>query len=138
MASATIVATPLVLGASTLGWMTVSSPRDSEPESQWWRVALIEAVARQAALALHHSRLIDLHRREERRKGILEERNRLARDIHDTLAQGFAAILMQLQAAQREAAGTLAPHLASTIETAVDLARTHLAEARRSVGALRP
>ena len=101
MASAAIVATPLVLGSRNLGWMTVSSPGASEPESQWWRVALIEAVARQAALALHHSRLVDLNRREERRKGILEERNRLARDIHDNLAQGFAAILMQLQAAQR-------------------------------------
>ncbi len=91
-----------------LGWMTVSSPGDvRSPRAQWWRVALIEAVARQAALALHHSRLIDSNRREERRKAILEERNRLARDIHDNLAQGFAAILMQLQAAQRESGGTL-------------------------------
>ena len=62
----------------------------------------IEAIARQAALALHHSRLVERNRLEERRKAILEERNRLARDIHDNLAQGFAAILMQLQAAQRE------------------------------------
>jgi signal transduction histidine kinase len=98
---------------------------------------LIEAIARQAVLALHHSRLVDLHRREERRKAILEERNRLARDIHDHLAQGFAAILMQLQAAQREV-GRLTPAVASSIETAVDLARTHLTEAQRSVGALRP
>lgn len=138
MASATIVATPLVLGGRTLGWMTVSSPGAQEPESQWWRVALIEAVAGHAALALHHSRLIDLHRREERRKAVLEERNRLARDIHDNLAQGFAAILMQLQAAQREAGGAWPPAAASNIESAVDLARTHLTEARRSVGALRP
>jgi signal transduction histidine kinase len=131
------VATPLLLGSRTLGWMTVCSTEASEPESRWWRVVLIEAIARQAALALHHSRLIDLHRREERRKGILEERNRLARDIHDNLAQGFAAILMQLQAAQREATG-LAPAVASKIETAAELARTHLTEARRSVGTLRP
>jgi signal transduction histidine kinase len=138
MDSATLVATPLVLGGGNLGWMTVSSPGDAQPETQWWRVALIEAVARQAALALHQSRLIDSNRREERRKAILEERNRLARDIHDTLAQGFAAILMQLQAAQRESGGTLPIPVASSIETAVDLARTHLTEARRSVGALRP
>jgi len=138
MGSATIVATPLVLSSGNLGWMTVSSPGDSEADAQWWRVALIEAVARQAALALHHNRLIDSNRREERRKAILEERNRLARDIHDTLAQGFAAILMQLQAAQRESGGTLPRPVASSIETAVDLARTHLNEARRSVGALRP
>ena len=69
---------------------------------------LIEAIARQAALALHHSRLVEHNRVEERRKAILEERNRLARDIHDNLAQGFAAILMQLQAAQREAGAAAA------------------------------
>jgi signal transduction histidine kinase len=138
MESATLVATPMTLGGHTLGWMTVSSPGASGAESQWWRVTLIEAVARQAALALHYSRLLDANRREERRKAILEERNRLARDIHDNLAQGFAAILMTLQAAQREGGGTLPIPVSSSIETAVDLARTHLTEARRSVGALRP
>ena len=130
------VATPLRLGTRTLGWMTVCSLSRSNPESNWGRVVLIEAIARQAALALHHSRVVDHSRVEERRKAILEERNRLARDIHDNLAQGFAAILMQLQAVQREAALPAAP--ASGIATAIDLARTHLAEARRSVGALRP
>jgi signal transduction histidine kinase len=138
MASATLIAAPMLLGTRTLGWMTVSTPAAAEPEMQWWRVAMTEAIARQAALALHHSRLIDAHRREERRKAILEERNRLARDIHDSLAQGFAAILMQLQAAQREGAGKVTPSIAATIDTAVGLARTHLTEARRSVGALRP
>jgi signal transduction histidine kinase len=130
------VATPLLLAGRNLGWMTVCSPRAAEPESRWWRVALIEAIAQQAALALHHSRLVEENRRDERRKAILEERNRLARDIHDNLAQGFAAILMQLQAAQREAGGISAA--APYIDTAVTLARTHLIEARRSVGALRP
>ena len=131
------ISTPLVLGSRNLGWMTLSSLRAEASEDKWWRVVLIEAMARQAALALHHSRLVELNRVEERRKGILEERNRLARDIHDNLAQGFAAILMQLQAAQREV-GNLPPAVASSIETAVELARTHLTEARRSVGALRP
>ena len=133
----THVATPLRLGTRVLGWMTVCSLNRSDPESNWGRVVLVEAIARQAALALHHSRLVDQKRVEERRKAILEERNRLARDIHDNLAQGFAAILMQLQAAQREAA-LLPPVSASSIATAIDLARTHLTEARRSVGALRP
>ena len=132
-----VIATPLLLGNRNLGWMTVCSLRASQSDSQWGRVVLIEAIARQAALALHHSRLVELNRVEERRKGILEERNRLARDIHDNLAQGFAAILMQLQAAQREV-GTLPTSVATSITTVVDLARTHLTEARRSVGALRP
>jgi len=138
MDKASLVATPMILAGRTLGWMTLSVATPTDGESQWWRIALLEAVARQAALALHHNRLIDVNRREERRKAILEERNRLARDIHDNLAQGFAAILMQLQAAQRESGGVLTPPVAAKIETAIDLARTHLTEARRSVGTLRP
>ena len=98
--------------------------------------ALLEAIARQATLALHQSRLAEQSRLEERRKAVLEERNRLARDIHDTLAQGFGAILMQLQAAQRD--GDAAAAGRAQLDTAVDLARTHMVEARRSVGALRP
>jgi signal transduction histidine kinase len=133
-----MVVAPLVVGNRTLGWMKLSSRGVPEcPDAQWWRVKLIEAIARQAALALHHHRLVERSRLEERRKGILEERNRLARDIHDNLAQGFGAILMQLQAAQRDAA-VVPPAFAHKIETAVDLARTHMIEARRSVGALRP
>jgi len=141
----TTLVTPLVLSGSTLGWLTlcvVETPESTEqwtPDSagQWWRIVLIEAIARQAAMALHHSRLIELNRIEERRKAILEERNRLARDIHDTLAQGFGAILMQLQAAQREAC-VFSPAAALSIETAVELARTHMVQARQSVRALRP
>jgi len=132
----TTIAAPLLLGNRTLGWMTIASLRDDECGGEW-RVALLEAIARQGTLALHHNRLAEQSRVEERRKAILEERNRLARDIHDNLAQGFAAILMQLQAAQRTPAA-IPPAIASSVETAVELARTHLTEARRSVGALRP
>ena len=135
--SVTLVA-PLLISDKNLGWITLCTREINDcGEGQWWRIALIEAIARQAALALHHSRLVEQKRVEERRKAILEERNRLARDIHDNLAQGFAAILMQLQGAQREAC-SLPTAVARSIDTAVDLARTHLTEARRSVGALRP
>jgi signal transduction histidine kinase len=130
----TLVA-PLILGGKNLGWITLCVAEEPEGGS-WWRIALVEAIARHAALALHKSRIYEQKRLEERRKAILEERNRLARDIHDNLAQGFGAILMQLQAAQRE--GTLPPQAARNIDIAVDLARTHMVEARRSVGALRP
>jgi signal transduction histidine kinase len=131
-----LAVTPLVLGDRTLGWMALSTAASSFCEGQW-RVALLQAMARQATLVLYHHRLGERSRREERRKAILEERNRLARDIHDTLAQGFAAILMQLQGAQRES-GTLPPRVVSKLNTAVDLARSHIHEARRSVSALRP
>jgi signal transduction histidine kinase len=132
-----VVIAPLVLGSRTLGWIALSSAHTADCGSQWWRIVLSEAIARQAALALHQSRLAEQRRLEERRKTILEERNRLARDIHDNLAQGFAAILMQLQGAQREAC-YLPPAVTTKLETAIDLARRHMIEARRSVGTLRP
>jgi len=133
-----MVVVPMVIGSRTLGWFKLMTAREEGcPEAQWWRQNLTEAIAKMAALALHFTRLIEEGRREERRKAILEERNRLARDIHDNLAQGFGAILMQLQAAQRE--GTAASTaVAQRLDTAIDLARTHLVEARRSVGTLRP
>ena len=124
------------LAPKTLGWIVLSSVEDSMCERQWLS-ALLDATARQATLALYYSRVVDRSLLEARRQAVLEERNRIARDIHDTLAQGFGAILMQLQAAQRGAA-SLPADVARTLETAVDLARTHLVEARRSVAALRP
>lgn len=139
-----VAVAPLVLGGRNLGWIGLSTCGVAECEGPW-RVAILEAIARQATLALHQSRLAERSRIEERHKAILEERNRLARDIHDNLAQGFAAILMQLQAAQRgmgpstgSGPRTLPAGAAANLDTAVELARTHLTEARRSVGSLRP
>ncbi|RSM99593.1 two-component sensor histidine kinase [Nonomuraea sp. WAC 01424] len=64
--------------------------------------------------------------------GILDERQRMAREIHDTLAQGLTGIITQLRAAQRvEDSDT---HVALDLH----LARDSLTEARRSVAALQP
>jgi signal transduction histidine kinase len=73
----------------------------------------------------------------ERQAGILQERQRLAQEIHDTLAQGFTSIVMQL-----EAADLALPEGQSAIRTrlhqARETARLSLVEARRLVQALRP
>ncbi|HEX7150182.1 MAG TPA: GAF domain-containing sensor histidine kinase [Thermoanaerobaculia bacterium] len=131
-----VAVAPLKLPNRNLGWIALSTG-DAPPEYAPWRRALLEAVARQATLALHQNRLAEQSRAEVRHQAVLEERNRIARDIHDTLAQGFAAILMQLQSAQR--AWSSAPStVAKSIENAVDIARTNMIEARRSVCALRP
>jgi signal transduction histidine kinase len=127
---------PLLLPNRNLGWVALSNSLRPACESLWRR-AVLEAMARQATLALHQSRLAERSRVEARHQAVLEERNSIARDIHDTLTQGFAAILMQLQAAQRSAPHLPAP-VSRNIEIAIDLARTHMVEARRSVRALRP
>lgn len=70
--------------------------------------------------------------------GAAEERNRLAREIHDTLAQGLAAISMQLDTADALLeAGSDAEHVKRTIQQALALSRKNLEEARRSVLDLR-
>ena len=65
-----------------------------------------------------------------------DERQRMAGEIHDTLAQGLTGIITQLEAADRAAGRPDAwrRHL----DQARALARTSLSEARRSVQALRP
>jgi signal transduction histidine kinase len=131
----TIHTAPMVIGARILGWLVLASGPGAECPQ--WRLAMLEAIARHATFVLHVGRLAERGKIEEREKATLEERNRLARDIHDNLAQGFAAILMQLQGAVR-GVGTLPAPVRSSLENAVVLARTHLTEARRSVCTLRP
>jgi len=73
----------------------------------------------------------------ERRAGVLAERQRLAREIHDTLAQGFASIVTLYEAARAEVASR--PEVAlRRLEEVGRTARASLAEARRVVSALRP
>ena len=68
---------------------------------------------------------------------LLEERNRMAREIHDTLAQAFTSIIIHLEAASLRLTTDLEV-AQSLLKTGRDLARSGLAEARRSVEALRP
>jgi signal transduction histidine kinase len=94
----------------------------------------MQALAHQVMLALRLTELAE----QSRRAAILEERNRMARDIHDTLAQGFTGVIMQLEAAE-EAIERRRPKQADEhLRRAGGLARKSLSEARRSVHALRP
>lgn len=72
----------------------------------------------------------------ERGAGILAERERLAREIHDTLAQGLSSIQLLLRAAERSLPEDSAalPHIGRAREAAQE----NLAEARRFVRALTP
>ncbi|KAM3110445.1 PAS domain-containing protein [Phormidesmis sp. 146-33] len=115
--------------------------RQRTQDGQWkWTLSVGKIVAwdesgQPTRMLGTHVDINDRKRAEE--ASILEERNRMAREIHDTLAQAFTGILIQVDAATQvltdDAEATLA-HL-DTIE---ELARTGLTEARRSVTALRP
>ncbi|MEV4565772.1 sensor histidine kinase [Nonomuraea sp. NPDC049419] len=77
-----------------------------------------------------NARLLD----QARRAGVLDERHRVAGEIHDTLAQDLVALIGQLDAAGHAAGGPAREHL----DRAAALARRGLAETRRSISALRP
>ncbi|GAA1826899.1 sensor histidine kinase [Agromyces salentinus] len=73
-----------------------------------------------------------------REAGMLDERQRLAREIHDTIAQGLAGIVTQLQAAERAADAGSDELWRRHLGNATTLARESLAEARRSVHDIGP
>jgi signal transduction histidine kinase len=96
---------------------------------------LAEANQRSEAVIAENAGLQAQLLTQAREAGILEERQRMAREIHDTLAQGLTGIVTQLEAAQRTS--DEAEHN-RRIGNAKELARDSLTEARRSVQALKP
>jgi PAS domain S-box-containing protein len=131
----TLLGIPLLLGSEIVGSFTIRF-RD-RPELQAEDLELTQALAHQATLAIQLLRMAEAAKTEAQQTTLLEERNRMARELHDTLAQTFTGVIVQLEAAQEMIAPTTAPvqkHLAH----AGLLARQGLQEARRSVWSLRP
>lgn len=121
-------------GNTRLGVMNVAS--EDWRELQPAELQLLHIISDQIGLAIQRARLSAQHTRAATRLATIEERNRLAREIHDTLAQGLAAIALQLETA--DALATTRPERAhEAIQRALKLARSNLEEARRSVMDLR-
>ncbi len=130
-----LVATALQAGERLVGFLGLAFREHTTLDAISQQ--LLRALAQQAALAIQLTRLAHEAQEQARQAAVLEERNRLAREIHDTMAQGFAAIAMQVQGVRRHG-GPLPQQVASSLDQVMDLARENLLEARRSVHALRP
>ena len=122
---------PLYAGERKLGVMNVASPG--------WRglseadLRLLYTIGDLLSIAVERSRLFD----ESARIGAAEERNRLAREIHDTLAQGLSATSLQLESAEALLETGSAESARDPLHRALELTRSNLEEARRSVLDLR-
>ena len=126
---------PLIAPAGgTIGLLAVASHKKRIPRST---VRACLTIGVQVALALENLRLVEEARKAGRQAGVLRERQRMAHEIHDTLAQGFTSIVMNLEAAE----GVIPSNLDRAqhhLDQARLTARESLTEARRLVWALRP
>jgi two-component system, NarL family, sensor kinase len=119
----------LRFGARRLGIMNVSPPVTRKLSERELR--LLSVTGAQIGLAVERGRLAE----EEASAARSAERTRLAREIHDTLAQDLTAIALQLESALRDVPRE--SPAAQRIATALDVARASTAQARASVLSLR-
>jgi signal transduction histidine kinase len=122
---------PVVIDAAPAGLLAIAIGRPlRDPQED---VDLAAILARELALFFQVEQLAQ----SQRQAAVLDERNRMAGEIHDSLAQGFTGIVVQLNAAE-EMLNSQPDTARRHLDTARSLARTSLDEARRSVRALRP
>jgi signal transduction histidine kinase len=126
----TLLIIPLSLGGQANGQLSFRFTEERDFQAEELEIA--RALATQASLAIQLTQLA----KTARQSAVLEERNRLASEIHDSLAQNFAGISMQLFAAA-EAMQMKSKDAFSHVGRATDLARFGLSEARRSALSLR-
>ena len=123
---------PTLVGGRVKGFIGIR--HGARPPYRPEEIELAQALAHQAMLAIQMTDLAE----QGRRAAILGERNRMARDIHDTLAQGFTGVIVQLEAVADAISSGDHKEAENYLRRASDLARQSLNEARRSVHALRP
>jgi two-component system NarL family sensor kinase len=123
---------PLYAHGKELGVLNVASTDWRELSSEDLR--LLYTIGDMLGIAIERARLFA----ESAEFGATEERNRLAREIHDTLAQGLAAIILQLETVDALLERNNQPEKAKqAVHKALELSRAGIEEARRSVMDLR-
>ncbi|HSI65391.1 MAG TPA: histidine kinase [Candidatus Saccharimonadia bacterium] len=128
---ASTLAVPMFVAGAVKGFLSIRFSK--EPDFHCDEIELATALANQAMLAIQLMRLT----REGRRLAVVAERNRMARELHDTLSQGFTGVLVQLEAAEDAMARHLPEAVQHHLKRARELARESLREARRSVHGMR-
>lgn len=102
-----------------------------------WITRIIEQSTQRAELLEQLSKAQSELAEAERRAGASAERERLARDIHDTLAQGFASVVLLIDSSQRDI-GSADEQVRENLTRAAAIARENLAEAREMIATLTP
>src|SRR5438874_2488599 len=121
---------PLYFQDKPLGIMNVTGPEWRKLTAEELR--LLSTIANQVGTAIERARLAE----DATRLARVEERARIAREIHDTLAQGLTAIALNIESAMHRM-DSRPEQARERLERALSMARENLEEARRSVLDLR-
>lgn len=103
----------------------------------WWSAGHLAAIAAIVLILTLGAQLLYSRVEHWRLRAVLEERERLAHEMHDTIAQSFAGIGFQLQAIRNDLQDK-DPTVLRQLDLASDLVRHSHEEARRSIVTLRP
>ena len=123
---------PLNIGSSLLGYMSIAFPSEvTKSDMTAERLRVGQSMASLASMAIEADRLT----RQARRAALAEERDRLAHELHDTLAGAFTGIFMQLQAVS-DLPATQGDQRQACIVRAEELARQGLRQVREFVHVL--
>ncbi|MGZ5292299.1 MAG: response regulator [Actinomycetota bacterium] len=112
--------------------------RDPERSFTSEDAELLELFAKHAAIAITNARLHEAAEATARAEAATAERNRMAREVHDTVAQGLVSVLLQLRAAHGAIADGRSDEAASALDEARVAAEAAFEETRRSVLGLAP
>ncbi|MEZ4886387.1 MAG: GAF domain-containing sensor histidine kinase [Chitinophagales bacterium] len=115
-----------------IGILNVVSENSQELAPQ--TLELLHTIGDMLSIAIERARLFE----NSRQLGIMQERNRLAREIHDTIAQGLTALSLKLETIEAFLeVNTQHPKIPELVRQSLQLTQSNLEEARRSVLDLR-
>jgi NarL family two-component system sensor histidine kinase YdfH len=148
-----IIAVAAMLGLSLLNYIL----QVSRTEWYWWFVAMLPMTFFVVVYVVLYSRQAEARRQAQELLGDLEaanrqlteyaarvedltiaaERERMARELHDTLSQGLAGLILQLEAADAHLAANHPERARAILELSMEKARGTLHEARQAIDNLR-
>ncbi len=133
LGSCAILYVPIVYGDDTLGLLIANycaGPRSFSSKE----LAVAQGIANHAAIAIQNARLAA----DQRRLLLVEERQRIAQEYHDSLAQDLAAVLLKIDLCREDVVEGELDRLMARLDSMRAVLEKEVWEVRRSILALRP
>ncbi|HTG46707.1 MAG TPA: response regulator [Actinomycetota bacterium] len=132
-----VIGVPIWWRGAIVGACVVFS-RDARRSFRPEDAELLEVFAKHAAIAITNARLHEAAEANARAEAVASERNRMAREVHDAVAQGLVSILLQLRSAEGALATGEVDEASGALAQARTAAEAAFEETRRSVLGLAP